>query len=113
MGDIKIPPDTIKKMVGGAVQIVVQSSRLLDGSRRITHISEVIGVDHHGQYVTRDIFRWVQKSRDPKTGKLVGEMCPCGYLPTFFEDIVVNKLPFPKSKFQVPAWAKASLKKVA
>jgi pilus assembly protein CpaF len=113
MGDTKIPPDTIKKMIAGAIHIVVQSSRLIDGSRRITHISEIIGVDQYGHYVSRDIFRWVQRSRDPQTGKILGEMVACGQVPSFFPDIVVNKLPFPKAKFQSPSWAKPNLKKVA
>lgn len=113
MGDTKIPPDAIRTMVGSALNIIVQCSRYSDGGRRTSHISEVLGVDRFGRYITKDIFRWVQKGRDPKTGKLVGEMVPCGYIPTFFEDIVVNKLPFPKSKFMAPEWAEELIKKAA
>ena len=46
----------------------------------------------------------LQPHKDPETGKYVGEMVPCNYVPTFFEDIVVNKLPFPKSNFIAPDW---------
>jgi len=104
MGDTKIPPDAVRKMVGSAMQIVVQCSRYHDGGRRTSHISEIIGLDVHGNYVARDIFRWVQTGKDPETGKYIGEMIPCGYVPTFFEDIMVNKLPFPKSQFIPPEW---------
>lgn len=113
MGDTKIPPDAIRKMVGSALHIIVQCARYQDGGRRTSHISEVLGVDQYGRYLTKDIFRWVQTGRDPNTGKLAGEMIPCGYVPTFFEDIVVNKLPFPKSKFMAPSWADPILKKAA
>jgi pilus assembly protein CpaF len=50
--------------------------------------------------LVKDIFRWVQTGKDPETGKYVGEMVACGYVPTFFDDFVSNKLPFPKSKFR-------------
>lgn len=113
MGDTKIPPDAIRKMVGNAVQVVVQCSRYHDGGRRTSHISEILGVDEHGRYISRDIFRWVQKGKDKETGKYIGEMVPCNYLPTFFEDIVVNQLPFPKSNFMTPDWAKPLIKKKA
>ncbi len=105
MGETKIPADAIKKMVGSALQLIVQCSRYHDGGRRTSHISEVLGVDEHGRYITKDIFRWVQRGVDPDTKKFIGEMVPCGYVPTFFEEIVANKLPFPKSKFQPPEWA--------
>lgn len=104
MGDTKIPPDAVRKMVASAMQIIVQCSRYHDGGRRTSHISEILGVDKNGNYISRDIFRWVQTGKDPETGKYIGEMVPCNYVPTFFEDIVVNKLPFPKSNFLSPDW---------
>ena len=63
-----------------------------------------MGLDANGNYISRDIFRWVQTGKDPDTGKYQGEMVPCNYVPSFFEDIVVNKLPFPKSNFLSPDW---------
>lgn len=111
MGDTKIPPDAVRKMVGSALQIIVQCSRYHDGGRRTSHISEVLGVDNNGNYITRDIFRWVQTGKDPETGKYIGEMVPCNYVPSFFEDIVVHKLPFPKQSFLSPDWAKDIVKK--
>lgn len=113
MGDTKIPPDAVRKMVGSALQIIVQCSRYHDGGRRTSHISEVLGVDDKGQYIVRDIFKWVQTGKDVTTGKYIGEMVPCNYVPTFFDDIVVNKLPFPKNNFLTPDWAKDFVKKKA
>lgn len=105
MGETKIPPDAIRKMVGSAMQLVVQCSRYHDGGRRTSHISEILGVDKYGNYISRDIFRWVQRGKDPDTGKYIGEMVPCNYVPSFFEEIMVNKLPFPKNNFIAPEWA--------
>jgi len=113
MGDTKVPPDAIRKMVGSAMQMIVQCSRYHDGGRRTSHISEILGVDEKGRYISRDIFRWVQTSTDPETHKYIGEMVPCNYVPSFFDEIVVNKLPFPKSMFIAPEWATKRFKQVA
>lgn len=113
MGDTKIPPDAIRKMVASAMQIIVQCSRYHDGGRRTAQISEVLGLDANGNYIVRDIFRWVQKDKDPETGQFIGEMVPCNYVPSFFEDIIVNKLPFPKSSFVAPDWLNRLKKEAA
>jgi pilus assembly protein CpaF len=113
MGDTKIPPDAVRKMIASAMQIIVQCSRYHDGGRRTSHISEIIGIDKDGNYISRDIFRWVQTGKDPETGIYEGEMVPCNYVPTFFEDIIVNKLPFPKSNFLAPDWYQEMKKKAA
>ena len=110
MGDTKIPPDAVRKMVASAMQIIVQCSRYHDGGRRTSHVSEILGIDKNGNYISRDIFKWVQTGKDPETGKYIGEMVSCNYVPTFFEDIVVNKLPFPKSNFLAPEWYNQKLK---
>jgi pilus assembly protein CpaF len=110
MGDTKIPPDAVRKMVASAMQLVVQCTRMHDGGRRTSHISEILGIDKNGNYICRDIFKWVQTGKDPETGKYIGEMVACNYVPSFFEDIIVNKLPFPKSNFLAPEWYNQKLK---
>jgi pilus assembly protein CpaF len=112
MGETKVPPDTIKKMVGDTIQLIVQCSRYHDGGRRTSHISEVLGIDVNGRYIVKDIFRWVQTGKEAD-GKLIGEMVPTGYIPSFFEDFIANKLPFPKTNFKPPEWATTHFKKAA
>ncbi len=109
MGDTKIPPDAIRRMVGSAMQIIVQCSRYLDGGRRVSQISEVKGVLPNGRYIVKDLFRWVQRDKDAQTGKLIGEIVACNAIPSFFDQIVLNKLPFPKEKFKAPDWAASQL----
>jgi pilus assembly protein CpaF len=105
MGETKIPADAVRKMVGSAIDLIVQCSRYHDGGRRTSHISEVLGVDQFGRYITRDIFRWVQTGKDPETKKMIGEMVPCGYVPTFYDRFVSNNLDIKKSMFKPPEWA--------
>ncbi len=50
MGGFQLPPKTIREMITGSVDIIVQASRLRDGSRKITHITEVVGME--GDVVT-------------------------------------------------------------
>jgi pilus assembly protein CpaF len=112
MGETKIPPDAIRKMVGSALQLIVQCSRYHDGGRRTSHISQVLGLDEHGRYIVRDIFRWIQTGKD-ENGRFVGEMVPTGYVPTWFDEFIANKLPFPKTNFKPPDWAIAHFKKAS
>ncbi|MDA8793304.1 CpaF family protein [Bacteriovoracaceae bacterium] len=102
-GESKLPIDALRKMISETVHLIVQCNRLHDGSRKTTHISEVVGLDKNGQYVVRDIFKFVQTDKDDD-GKIIGEMIPMNYVPTFFEDFVANKLPFSKAKFRTPQW---------
>ncbi len=111
MGDTTIPIAALRRQIAGAVHLVVQAKRLHDGSRKISHISEVLGVDEHGTYKVQDIFKFVQTGIEPD-GKILGAMQPCGNLPTFFEEFAVNGHPFPKEKFYkegaVPSQAPAT-----
>ncbi len=110
MGETKIPPDAIRKMVASSLQLIVQCNRYHDGGRRTSHISEVLGIDANGRYIVKDIFRWIQTGKDPDTGRYIGEMVACNYLPTFYHEFTANKLPFPKAKFKSPDWAIPILK---
>ena len=104
MGDTNVPIAAIRRQIASAVHIVVQIKRLHDGSRKVTEISEVIPeVDDNGRYQIRSIFQFVQKGKTAD-GKIVGEMCATGYIPSFYHEIEINRLPFPKEKFAAPSW---------
>lgn len=104
MGDTQVPAQAIRRQISSAVNIVAQIKRFNDGSRKVTHISEVIpDLDPQGRYQLRDIYVFVQRGRTPD-GKVIGEMVPTGNLPSFYSEIEVNRLPFPKEKFAPPPW---------
>ncbi len=103
MGDSSIPLAALRRQIAGAVHIVVQAQRLHDGSRKITHVSEVLNVDEHGKYTVQDIFKFIQTGIDPETHKILGEMKPMGNIPTFFDEIEVNGLKYDVKKFAKPA----------
>lgn len=99
MTDSEVPVQAVRAQVASAIQIVVQLSRLQDGSRKLTHISECLGMDLQGNYQTSDIYLFEQWGRD-KDGKVLGALNPTGNIPTFMREIEVNQLPFPKEMFQ-------------
>ncbi|NBW99347.1 CpaF family protein [bacterium] len=99
MTDSEVPVQAVRAQVSSAIQIVLQLSRLQDGSRKVTHISECLGMDLHGNYQTNDIYLFEQWGRD-KDGKVLGALNPTGNLPSFMREIEVNQLPFPKEMFQ-------------
>ena len=85
MGGFALPTKTIREMITGAVDIIVQAARLRDGSRRITHITEVIGME--GDVVTmQDVMVFEITGEDPKTGKIIGRHRSTGIArPRFWE----------------------------
>jgi pilus assembly protein CpaF len=81
MSDIDLPLSALRLQIGSGVQLIVQVARLHDGSRKVTHITEVEGFDLDTQkYVLRDLFVR-QYSGTGDGGKLVSELVPTGTLP--------------------------------
>ena len=70
MGGFSLPQKTIREIVVGSVDVIIQAARLRDGSRRITHITEVIGMEGD-VIITQDLFLYDIMGEDA-SGKLVG-----------------------------------------
>lgn len=81
MAGFEIPMRAIREQVSGAVDVIVQTSRLRDGSRKITSITEVVGME--GDIIsTQEILRFDQHGLD-KEGKLAGNFVYTGVQPNF------------------------------
>ncbi len=106
MGDVNIPAQALRRQIASALNIVCQIKRFNDGSRKIYAISEVIPeLDPFGRYILKDIFKFVQRGR-AQDGKIIGEHIATGYIPTFMNEIEINRLPFGRENFVAPAWYK-------
>lgn len=116
MGDTNVPPAAIRRQISSAINVVVQIKRMSDGTRKVTHISEVIPeLDAQDRYQLSPIYQFIQRGRT-QDGKIVGELVATGNLPTFMSEIETNRLPFPRDKFTPPEWyqhLKAGEKEVA
>ena len=70
MGGYSLPSRTVKEIITGSVDVIVQAARLRDGSRRITHITEVLGME--GDVITtQDLFVYEMVGEDAH-GKIIG-----------------------------------------
>jgi pilus assembly protein CpaF len=97
-GESKISEKALQYSVAGAIELVVQISRLSDGTRRVMEISEVRGLDKDFNYQVVPIFHMGHLVRGPD-GRLVGELGPSGEIPSFMPEIEDNRIPFPRAKF--------------
>jgi len=79
MGDIKIPKEAISKQIADSVDLIVQVKRLRDGSRRVTNITEVIGMEGE-VIVTQELFKFEYLEEDAD-GKIIGEYRSMGLRP--------------------------------
>ncbi|GAB4525724.1 MAG: CpaF family protein [Amphiplicatus sp.] len=71
MGGYNLPSKTIREMIVGSIDVIIQAARLRDGSRRITHITEVLGTEGD-TIITQDLFVYDVTGED-ENGRLVGK----------------------------------------
>lgn len=84
-------------MIANAVHLIIQASRLDDGQRKITHITEIGGIQ--GEVVTlQDIFLFQQKDID-KNGKIIGSHQATGFIPKFIEKLEKQGYNIPRGLF--------------
>ena len=100
-GDTKVSDKAIQYSIAAAIDLVIQISRLQDGSRRVTEIAEVRGLTSSHSYDVVPIYNMPHLVRGPD-GKLTGNIEPTGEVPSFMPEIEDNRIPFPRSKFFRP-----------
>jgi pilus assembly protein CpaF len=83
MSGMELPLRVIREQVASAIDLIVQQARLRDGSRKITHITEVQGMEGD-TIVLQDIFRFKETGTDPQ-GRIIGTLLPTGLVPKFVE----------------------------
>lgn len=100
LAGLEIPLRAIREQIASAVDFVIYTSRLHDGSRKITHITEVLHLSEDGAYQTNDIFKFKRHSTDPD-GKIHGALEPTGNLPTNLDYFENEGIEFPKDFFSL------------
>jgi pilus assembly protein CpaF len=98
MANLDLPQQAIREQISSALHLLIQIARFRDGTRRITHVTEVSGME--GTVVTlQDIFRFHQQGID-EDGRIVGELRSTGIRPTFTERFDVAGVRLPDLMFQ-------------
>ena len=91
MANLNLPESALRQQIAAAIQVIVQVSRMSDGSRRVTHISEITGTSAD-VISMQDIFLFQKRSLSPQ-GKVLGRFYATGIVPKFSEKLQTAGLP--------------------
>ncbi len=106
MSGLDIPIQAIRDQVCSAVDIIVQQTRFSCGSRRVTHITEVVGSE--GDVIQmQDIFLFKQEGFGPD-GRIRGQFIATGHVPDFYQDLIRRGISVDTSIFQMSTDASAN-----
>ena len=95
MGSVKLPEKAVKAQIASAVHVIVQVARQADGTRRITHITELTGA--YSEVISmNDIFLFEKKGLD-STGRVKGRFYATGVMPRFAEKLAAAGIPLSTS----------------
>jgi pilus assembly protein CpaF len=98
MAGVELPSRAIREQIASGVDIVVQTARLPDGSRKITSVIEVSGLGENSVFLTQEIFVFKQQGADP-TGRIVGRYQATGTVPRIVEQLRARGVKVPMEVF--------------
>jgi pilus assembly protein CpaF len=100
MTGYELPLRAIREQIASAVDLIVHTARLKDGTRKIVNITEIYGIEDD-EILTQDVFIFEQTGM--KDGKIEGDLKPTGIRPTFMQKFQVNGIELPPGEFGIPA----------
>lgn len=100
MAGMEMPLEIVRRQIASAVQLIVQQSRLRDGSRKITQITEVTGMEGKN-VVMQDIFKFEESGEDEE-GKVQGEFATSGLRPYYTQRLENHGFHLPAKMFMKP-----------
>jgi pilus assembly protein CpaF len=80
MSDVQLPLGALRAQISSAIDLIVQTARLQDGTRKVTHVTEVTGYDPNGGYLLRDLYVREYEGRDDEE-RIASSLVPTGALP--------------------------------
>jgi pilus assembly protein CpaF len=98
MANVNMPERSVRQQIGSAISVVVQVSRMSDGSRKVINISEITGLEEN-IISMQDIFNFVRKGIGPD-GRVVGSFQPSGIRPKFLDRLLVAGIMLPAELFE-------------
>ncbi|EIW20447.1 MULTISPECIES: CpaF family protein [Pelosinus] len=99
MAGMDLPVRAIREQISSAVDLIIQQSRIRDGSRKITYITEVQNMEGD-VIILQDLFRFMQTGVD-ESGKILGNFESTGIRPNFMEKMETNGIKIPKNLFSL------------
>ena len=98
MSGLDLPVRAIREQISSAIDLIIQQSRIRDGSRKITYITEVQRMEGN-TITTQDLFRYVQTGLD-ENGKSVGRFVSTGLKPSFYDKFALCGIDLPDDFFE-------------
>jgi pilus assembly protein CpaF len=98
MGNMNLPEKSVRQQISSAITIVVQATRMSDGSRKVTSVSEITGMEEN-VISMQEIFTFNKKGIGPD-GKVIGAFQPTRIRPKFLERLRVSGIMLPPSLFE-------------
>jgi len=98
MANLNLPEKALRQQIASAITIVVQISRLSDGSRRVTHLTEITGMEEDIVSM-QDIFVFEKRGISPQ-GRVLGTFAPTGIRPKFAEKLTASGIAVPAALFE-------------
>ncbi|HSW40918.1 MAG TPA: ATPase, T2SS/T4P/T4SS family [Patescibacteria group bacterium] len=99
MAGVDLPLRSIREQIASAVDLIVHTARLKDGSRKIVNITEVFGIEDD-DILMQDVF--VFEQTDFRDGKIEGQLKPTGIRPTFMGRFAARGMELPPGEFGIP-----------
>ena len=99
MANLNLPDKAVRYQIASAINMVIQVNRMPDGTRKLTSISEITGLE--GPVITRqDLFTFERKGYDDN-GKVLGEFSSTGLRPKFTDRLYAYGVRLPSEVFEV------------
>jgi pilus assembly protein CpaF len=98
MGNVSLPEKAIRQQIASAIQVVVQQTRLADGSRKVTSISEITGME--GDVITMQEIFTFEKIGMTQDGKVIGRFKATGVRPKVAERLKTSGIHLPSDMFE-------------
>jgi pilus assembly protein CpaF len=98
MGNMNLPEKSVRQQIASALTIVVQATRMSDGTRKVTSIAEITGMEEN-VISMQEIFSFQKKGIGPD-GKVIGAFVPTRIRPRFLEKLRVAGIILPPSLFE-------------
>jgi pilus assembly protein CpaF len=98
MGNMNLPEKSVRQQISSAITIVVQATRMSDGSRKVTSISEITGMEEN-VISMQEIFTFNRKGIGPD-GKVIGAFQPSRIRPKFLDRLRISGIVLPPSLFE-------------
>nr|MBP9855470.1 CpaF family protein [Candidatus Omnitrophota bacterium] len=87
LSGIDLPMRAINEMISSAINVIVHMARYTDGSRKVTGISEIVGMEDNNDLTLKEIFHYKQTGRDA-SGAIQGQFENTGYTPKCADELI-------------------------